>query len=1772
MSLQILGYFVSVNYYCHAKFMLTYCSSQTSGKHLQSFHFDGLSRRVQATAMGQALLKARWLRAVPGNSDDVFKDENLFYSLWQRTRPETSSEVTLTEEGEIAHKEDLTEPNWFQEIDGDEERGSMADIDGVDNVDTDKIFRSGPVGQLGIGVDSTSETSRGKIQLDTDTDSQTGLMPPSSIPKVPGLLPSAIPIGPDKQGEIIEDGSERRAADWKQQFRYSSLNHLKVMLSQLLEQDNLDIAWFDIILNLAKTICDQVKVDVFEKDLMDIRQYVHIKKLPGGSRQECEIIHGTVCTKNITNKKMDSDLTHPNILLLAAAVEHQRVENKFVSLEPVVLQEREFLKNCVSKLIAKKPDVLIVEKSVARVAQEFLLAHGITLVSNTKPLVMARIKRSTGASLEESIEQAAQATFGSCYQFYLKVYHFPGGYSKTLMFITGCPPRLGCSVLLRGGSLIELKKILHHGLPMVRVLVHSLYHSFLEASYLCDSYALPLVDDQECLASPGLDDSQGLSSSFFEGMTQSMKGQSKDGFHDNQKSVTESIRSAMQKLMKNHTTKDTKGVEAGETFGAGINSTNDMEKEALQEDNISEEYGQSEALTGHDVQVDEHDETEAPSAEENNRTIASREKVSCANISLDVMAIESKIIPFTALMAPSGASLAASGMLPLATPIKVNHFSNILKKVQLSSSPHLTLNPPFFETDKGKESSSKKFFGDKLFSSPKLSDGTSKEGPSTNVNASATKREIERDTLFYRSLDRSTKPSRLVHFKSPHPFVDFPHLSDEDDLPALVSDFRARGGRLVSRPPKHHKSLEVLGANASKTQSNPSTSPSGSQTLPSQFNDDQGEDRVYQGDGAEIETVVGHQTSSEDLNDGNHDQVDCLDPYFHQKLKMQFSSFSAMSDNAPNYCIHPRTIHMEHYGKHDVTLGHFLDKFCFDTLYTCRSKTCETLMLQHVRRFVHGHGCVEIILRVMEKPIVDNWEDIIVWSWCRRCQEGNQSKCGHSLHMQHNQYFSRGKIVATLKYHPINVREVVLPLLPLPDQKPFLMFPDPDKEYTNIDDKGTNLLSSILQNITILTETEEACTYLEDKRADYCGMYEDHQMLFKNHLVGLQERIADLRNGSIEETETKTLTLQDAFVSARRALAQIGMAWSERFQDFFYQEKERKRREQGKRKAGEDGSASPKFRLSTSHEDEPPSTMQHPVSVSSSNSLVKPPQLTVESSTGLTETVFTEIRQQTNTGGEENNDVKSTKTSSQGLVPGVSNDQTSKDNISVSSTASGEQIGFDQTDQFSMQTNADFGISSTDNRPAYSRVRTMWNSLMTEQTAPIKLDMPFPPDQHYMLPPCNISSIVIFDKEPSSIISYTLSTDEYKNKLVIMEEERRSQSVSSYNSKASSGRTSPATTSKGPEKTVNDSTKTKSSKIKNSKRVLNFLWNKGSSSVPSVKLDEVTDEGGEVETEFGQSQSIESKEEGDLDLPKSVKDSDNAPSILYQFTDPSNSQFWCQVYFPSEFAHLRQLLFPSGEDVFIRSLARCKNWKATGGKSGSKFSKTKDDRFVLKEIQRIESHSFLQFAPHYIKYMEKAALTNQPTVLTKILGFYAIGCKNPVTNTAQKQHVIVMENLFYKRQISKIFDLKGSIRNRHVKTSGDETRNTHVLMDENLIKEMVKSPLYIPLHSKSVLTHALEGDTGLLAHHFVMDYSLLVGIDEEHDELVVGVIDFIRKFTFDKKLEMIVKASGIVGGHGKTPTILSPELYRSRFCEAMDKYFVLVPDRWTGLGKDYHGS
>ena len=48
-----------------------------------------------------------------------------------------------------------------------------------------------------------------------------------------------------------------------------------------------------------------------------------------------------------------------------------------------------------------------------------------------------------------------------------------------------------------------------------------------------------------------------------------------------------------------------------------------------------------------------------------------------------------------------------------------------------------------------------------------------------------------------------------------------------------------------------------------------------------------------------------------------------------------------------------------------------------------------------------------------------------------------------------------------------------------------------------------------------------------------------------------------------------------------------------------------------------------------------------------------------------------------------------------------------------------------------------------------------------------------------------------------------------------------------------------------------------------------------------------------------------------------------------------------------------------------------------------------------------------------------------------------------------RMNVLVMENLFYERRFSKIYDLKGSTRNRLIQATG---KVNEVLLDENLME------------------------------------------------------------------------------------------------------------------------
>ncbi len=155
--------------------------------------------------------------------------------------------------------------------------------------------------------------------------------------------------------------------------------------AQLLNNENLDQSWAKILVPLCARVANTIRPELCgmtdandSRNLMDIRNFVNFKKVPGGSRNESRIVGGAVFTKNVVHKEMATTIDHPKVLLLKCAIVYQRKEDKFVTLENTLLQERESLRNVTARILSLKPNVVLVHKVVAGIAQDMLRNHGIT--------------------------------------------------------------------------------------------------------------------------------------------------------------------------------------------------------------------------------------------------------------------------------------------------------------------------------------------------------------------------------------------------------------------------------------------------------------------------------------------------------------------------------------------------------------------------------------------------------------------------------------------------------------------------------------------------------------------------------------------------------------------------------------------------------------------------------------------------------------------------------------------------------------------------------------------------------------------------------------------------------------------------------------------------------------------------------------------------------------------------------------------------------------------------------------------------------------------------------------------------------------------------------------------------------------------------------------------------------------------------------------------------------------------------------------------------
>ncbi|KAF8670667.1 hypothetical protein HU200_050479 [Digitaria exilis] len=275
--------------------------------------------------------------------------------------------------------------------------------------------------------------------------------------------------------------------------------HFRALISQLLEVENIslhegdDMGWLEIVTSVSWEAANFLKPDTSQGGGMDPGGYVKVKCLACGHRSESTLIKGVVCKKNVAHRRMTTRIEKPRLLLLAGALEYHRVTNQLSSIDTLLQQETDHLKMAVAKIVAQKPNLLLVENSVSRYAQELLLEKNISLVLNIKQSLLQRIARCTGSQIVPSIDLLPSQKLGYCELFHVDKYDEHSVNSgnmtkkmvKTMMFFEGCPKPLGCTVLLKGGSMDELKKIKH----VVQYGIFAAYHLALETSFLADEGA-----------------------------------------------------------------------------------------------------------------------------------------------------------------------------------------------------------------------------------------------------------------------------------------------------------------------------------------------------------------------------------------------------------------------------------------------------------------------------------------------------------------------------------------------------------------------------------------------------------------------------------------------------------------------------------------------------------------------------------------------------------------------------------------------------------------------------------------------------------------------------------------------------------------------------------------------------------------------------------------------------------------------------------------------------------------------------------------------------------------------------------------------------------------------------------------------------------------------------------------------------------------------------------------------------------------------------------
>ena len=231
-----------------------------------------------------------------------------------------------------------------------------------------------------------------------------------------------------------------------------------------------------LVIDAALRVADKLEENKFKIDLDNTK----VEKKAGGSLHDSQLIQGIVIDKEVVHPGMPKKIQGAKIALLNSALEIEKTEfdaklniSSPDQMQKFLNEEERIFKSMVDKISASGANVVLCQKGIDDMAQQFLAKEGIIGVRRIKESDMTKLAKATGARMVTNTDELSKDDIG-----FADLVEERKVETDKWVFIEGCKNPKSVTILIRGGSqrvVDEAERSIHDALMAVRDVVEYPY-------------------------------------------------------------------------------------------------------------------------------------------------------------------------------------------------------------------------------------------------------------------------------------------------------------------------------------------------------------------------------------------------------------------------------------------------------------------------------------------------------------------------------------------------------------------------------------------------------------------------------------------------------------------------------------------------------------------------------------------------------------------------------------------------------------------------------------------------------------------------------------------------------------------------------------------------------------------------------------------------------------------------------------------------------------------------------------------------------------------------------------------------------------------------------------------------------------------------------------------------------------------------------------------------------------------------------------------------